>query len=204
MAATPTARATYDDVLGASDDVIAEIVGGTLYTHPRPSRRHVTTAIALAVELGAPFQKGSGGPGGWLFADEPELHLGADVLVPDVAAWRYERLAGHPETSYFTVTPDWVCEILSASTEKRDRTIKMQAYADAGVDHLWLIDPRYQILEAFALTPGVWTKSGSWNSDDEVRAAPFDAVSFSLANLWPLDKPLGFNENPQPLFAGDR
>jgi len=204
MAATPISRASYDDVLGASDDVVAEIINGTLYTHPRPSRRHVTTAIALAVELGGPFQKGAGGPGGWLFADEPELHLGADVLVPDVAGWRYERLAGHPETSYFSVAPDWVCEILSASTEKRDRTIKMQAYADAGVAYLWLIDPRYQILEAFALVQRGWTKTGSWNSEDEVRAAPFDAVPFSLANLWPLDKPLGFNEDPQPLFAGDR
>ena len=204
MARPAEKAATYEDVLAAPDDLVAEIIGGTLLTHPRPSRRHVTTANALSGELTGPFQKGVGGPGGWLFAAEPELHLGPDVLVPDVAGWRYERLVGHPETSYFSVAPDWVCEILSASTEKRDRTIKMQAYAEAGVEHLWLIDPRYQILEAFVLVEGNWKKTGSWNSDDDVIAAPFEAIRFSLADLWPLDKPLGFNEDPQPLFAGDR
>jgi len=203
--ARPVERAaTYEDLLAVPDDLVAEIIGGTLLTHPRPSRRHVTTANALSGELTGPFQKGVGGPGGWLFAAEPELHLGRDVLVPDIAGWRYERLVGHPETNYFSVASDWVCEVLSASTEKRDRTIKMQAYAEAGVAYLWLVDPRYQFLEAFALVTGTWQKVGSWNSDDDVSAAPFETVTFSLADLWPLDKPLGFNEDPQPLFAGDR
>ncbi|MEQ1900477.1 MAG: Uma2 family endonuclease [Devosia sp.] len=197
-------RTIYEELEAVPPHLVAEIIGGTLLTHPRPSRRHVTTAIALAVELGGPFQKGRGGPGGWIFADEPELHLGADVLVPDVAGWRVERLNAHPETSYFTVSPDWICEILSASTEKRDRTIKMQAYAEANVPYFWLIDPRQQMLEVFELNEGQWRVAGGWTSADEVRAAPFDAVAFSLADLWPLDKPLGFNEDPQALYAGDR
>jgi Uma2 family endonuclease len=80
----------------------------------------------------------------------------------------------------------------------------MRIYAEAGIPHMWLIDPRLQILEAFELHDGRWTKIGDWNSDDEVRAPPFDAISFSLADLWPLDKPLGFHEDPQALYAGDR
>ena len=203
MASSPSQPATYADLQSVSADIVAELIDGKLVTHPRPSPRHVTTAFALALELGGPFQKGIGGPGGWVFADEPELHLSSDVLVPDLAGWRRERFA-YPATNYFTVPPDWVCEILSASTEQRDRTVKMRIYADAGISHLWLVDPRMQILEAFKLDGGDWKRTGAWRSDDEVRAAPFEVVAFSLADLWPADPPLGFNEDPQPLFAGDR
>src|SRR5690606_13633842 len=100
--------------------------------------------------------------------------------------------------------PDSVCEVLSASTEIRDRTVKMRIYAEEGIPHLWLIDPRLQILEAFELREGHWTKVGDWNSADEVRSPPFEASSFSLADLWPLDPPLGLNEYPTPYYAGDR
>jgi Uma2 family endonuclease len=103
-----------------------------------------------------------------------------------------------------TVRPDWVCEVLSRSTEKRDRGAKRRIYADAGIPHLWLLDPRRQTLEAFELAGGEWSQVGSWRADDEVRAAPFDSVAFSLAELWPFDRPLGFNEERQSLFAGDR
>ncbi len=107
-------------------------------------------------------------------------------------------------TAYFEVAPDWVCEVLSASTEASDRTSKHRIYAEAGIGHLWLIDPRFQLLEAFVLTDRQWLLAGGWRSDDLVRAPPFEAVSFSLADLWPLDRPLGFNEDPQHLFLGDR
>ena len=134
----------------------------------------------------------------------PEVSLGADFLVPDVVGWKRERLRACPETNYFTVVPDWLCEVLSASTEKRDRTVKMRIYAEAKVPHFWLVDPRQQLLEAFELRDDRWLKIGAWSSDDEVRAPPFDAIAFSLADLWPLDRPLGFDDNPQALYAGDR
>jgi Uma2 family endonuclease len=203
MAESPEQPASYADLQAVPADLVAELIDGRLVTHPRPSPRHVTTAFALALELGGPFQKGTGGPGGWVFADEPESQFGTDVLVPDLAGWRKERFA-YPTTNYFTVAPDWVCEILSASTEQRDRTVKMRIYAAAGIPYLWLVDPRMQILEAFRLDDGDWKRTGAWRSGDEVCAMPFEAVVFSLANLWTVDKPLGFNEDPQPLFAGDR
>jgi Uma2 family endonuclease len=197
-------RATYADVEAAPENLVAEIINGELMTHPRPTFRHGAAATALQVSLGSPFQYGRGGPGGWIFAVETEFKLGDDLLVPDVAGWRVEHFPGEPERNYFTDAPDWLCEILSGSTEKRDRTLKMDIYARAGVPHMWLLDPRLQVLEAFELRDGIWGKIGNWNSADEVRAAPFNAISFSLADLWPLDKPLGFNEDPQPLYAGDR
>ena len=203
-APAPKKKATYADVEAAPEHLVAEIIDGALMTHPRPSLRHGGAANALGHELTGPYQKGNGGPGGWVFFVEPEIKFGDDLLVSDLAGWRRERLAGYPDKNYFTVVPDWVCEILSASTEKRDRTLKMRIYGEAGVPHMWLIDPRLQILEAFELNGTRWTKIGDWNSDDGVRAPPFDAIAFSLADLWPLDRPLGFHENPQALYAGDR
>jgi Uma2 family endonuclease len=197
-------RATYADLEAVPPHLVAEIIDGELMTHPRPSPRHGVASSALGARLMDFFQFDRGGPGGWIFIDEPELHLGPHVVVPDIAGWRRERLPSYPETNYFETSPDWACEILSGSTEKRDRTVKMRIYAEAQVPYFWLIDPRLQILEAFELAEGRWLKIGAWNSDDEVRAPPFDAVAISLADLWPLDPPLGFQENPQHLFAGDR
>jgi Uma2 family endonuclease len=203
MAGSPR-KATYADVEAAPDHLVAEIIDGELMTHPRPSLRHGAAANALGAELTGPFQKGQGGPGGWIFFVEPEIKIGDDLLVPDIAGWRVQHFPGEPKQNYMTAPPDWVCEILSRSTEKRDRTLKMRIYAEAGIPHMWLVDPRLQVLEAFGLHDCRWFKAGAWNSDDHVSAAPFDAISFSLADLWPLDKPLGFNEDPQALYAGDR
>jgi Uma2 family endonuclease len=204
MADTPKRPATYADIEAAPEHLVAEIIDGTLMTHPRPSPRHGTAATSLTDELTGPFQKGRSGPGGWVFVVEPEVKFGGDLLVPDIAAWCRERLPGYPERNFFEIAPDWVCEVLSGSTEKRDRTLKSRIYGEAAIPHMWLIDPRLQMLEAFENRERRWMKIGDWNSDDIVRAPPFDAVSFSLADLWPLDRPLGFNEDPTPLYAGDR
>ena len=197
-------QATYADIETAPEHLVAEIINGELFTHPRPSLRHGVTATSLVDELTGPFQKGRGGPGGWVFAIKPEIKFSENILVPDIAAWRRERLPGIPTRNFIEIAPDWICEVLSGSTEKRDRSLKKDIYAAGNVQHLWLIDPRLQLLEVFQLRDALWTNLGTWNSDDEVRAAPFDAISFSLADLWPLDKPLGFDEDPQALYAGDR
>ena len=204
MAEPAKRRATYADLEAVPEHLVAEIIDGELVTHPRPSPRHGATASALGARLSQAFQFGENGPGGWILIDEPELHLGSHVVVPDIAGWRLERLSAYPDTNYFTIVPDWVCEVLSASTEVRDRTVKKRIYAEAGVAYHWIVDPRQQRLEAFALTEGRWLAIGAWRSDDIVTAPPFDAISFSLADLWPLDRPLGLNEDPQALYAGDR
>ena len=196
--------ATYADIEALPPNIVGEIIDGALVTHPRPSPRHAVASFALGGVLTDPFQKGSGGPGGWVFFAEPEVHLGSHFLVPDVAGWRRERLSTYPETNYFETAPDWICEILSGSTERRDRGRKRWIYAEFGVGHLWLLDPRVQVLEAFALSGREWSLIGTWTADDSVCAPPFEAVPFPLADLWPLDRPLGFEEDPQPLFAGDR
>jgi len=204
MAEVITKRATYADIEAAPEGVIAEIINGELVTQPRPANRHNMTATRLIIELGVPYQKGLNGPGGWYFLFENEVKFGDDLLVPDVAGWRVERLVGLPETNWISLRPDFVCEVLSRSTEKRDRTAKGRIYANSGVPYYWLIDPRRQTLEAFELSGSDWHPIGSWRAAEEVRAKPFDSVPLPLSELWPFDKPLGFNEERQSLFEDDR
>ena len=178
-------RATYQDVLDAPPHQVAEIVDGALYTNPRPAAPHALAASALEMDLGPAFQFGRGGPGGWWSIVEPELHLRDDILVPDLAGWRRARMPSYPETAYFTLAPDWVCEILSPSTRKLDLEAKRPVYAREGVRHLWLVDPAERTLEAFELTAGEWARIATAADDEPVRIAPFEAVSFNLADLWP-------------------
>lgn len=186
MANPAKRRATYADLRAVPDTLVAEILGGELHTHPRPSPRHARASSQLGARLGIAFGEGEGGPGGWWILDEPELHLlaGEEIAVPDIAGWRVESMQELPETAYFTLAPDWVCEVLSASTEAKDRTKKMPIYAAAGVAHAWLVDPDVKTLEVFALESGRWVLLLAEEGNARVKAPPFDAVEIDLGALW--------------------
>ena len=177
-------RATYQDVIDAPAHEVAEIVDGTLYTHPRPAPPHAIASSVLGGELNPPFHRGRGGPGGWWILDEPELHLGEDILVPDLAGWRRERMPERPDTPYFTLPPDWACEVLSGSTRRLDLQDKRPIYAREGVAHLWFVDPTDRTLEAFELRDGEWVLIALAKDDEPVSIRPFDAINFSLGDLW--------------------
>jgi Uma2 family endonuclease len=177
-------KATYEDLETVPPNRVGEIVDGELYVSPRPASPHARAASRLGMLLGGPFDLGEGGPGGWLIVDEPELHLGNDALVPDLAGWRRERMPEMPNTAAFTLAPDWVCEVLSPSTAVLDREKKMKAYAREGVSHLWLVDPLQQSLEAYRLEGRRWSQHGHWNGGVTVRAEPFEVFPLKLAPLW--------------------
>jgi Uma2 family endonuclease len=177
--------ATYQDVLNAPPNRVAELIRGALHVQPRPAPPHARAGSVLGGKIGGPFDWDAGGPGGWWIIDEPELHLREDVLVPDLGGWRRERMAALPETAYFELAPDWVCEVLSQGTRRIDLTDKRDIYGAAGVGHLWLVDPKARTLEAFALREGLWVLLGAVADDAEVRLPPFEAVGFPLAALWP-------------------
>lgn len=181
--------ATYEDLRAVPDHLVAELLFGELVTHPRPAPRHAAAASALGSVLGPPFQFASGGPGGWIFMAEPELHLGDNVAVPDVGAWRRERLPALPETAWIETPPDWVCEVLSPSTERYDRGDKRTIYAEAGIGHLWHVDPTLRMLEVFELRDGKWLLLGVFHDDAPVSAPPFTDCTFALGLLWPFDAP---------------
>jgi Uma2 family endonuclease len=184
MAEPAYRRATYDDILALPEHMTGEIIGGDLYTSPRPATPHGIVASELGGELFAPFGRGRGGPGGWLIIHEPELHLGDDVLVPDLAGWKRERLPVEARTGNFvSVVPDWVCEVFSPRTRKRDVEIKAPAYARPRVEHLWMIDPIVGQVDAYARREEGWLWLGAW-SDDGARIPPFDAVALELRTIW--------------------
>ena len=178
-------KTVHDEFLEVPDTQVAQIIDGQLHAMPRPRPRHALASSSLGDELVSPFQKGRGGPGGWLILDEPEIHLDSgDILVPDLAGWRRERMPALPDTPYFETLPDWVCEILSPSTARLDRFSKMPIYAAQGVPHLWLIDPEAHTLEVYVLHDRHWLLAQTYTDAAEVCAPPFEAISFSLAVLW--------------------
>jgi Uma2 family endonuclease len=176
--------ATYDDLMKVPDHLVAEILEGDLYATPRPAAPHALAASALGVEIGGPFHSGRGGPGGWWILFEPELHLGSDVVVPDLAGWRRSTLPQVPDAPAITVAPDWVCEVLSPSTEAMDRVPKLRVYAREGVSHVWFVNPRALTLEVLRLAEGLWTVVATHDGDHVVHAEPFDAVPLELFRLW--------------------
>jgi len=176
--------ATYDDLRNVPDHLVAEILDGELHTSPRPTPRHAVASTRLSGDLLGPFDRGRGGPGGWWILSEPELHLGNDVVVPDLAGWRRIRLPEIPSEAYFTLAPDWVCETLSPSTERIDRGTKLAIYAREGVAHLWLLNPIAETLEAYRLEHGRWLLLVTHAGDVAARIEPFDAVELELWRFW--------------------
>jgi Uma2 family endonuclease len=187
----PPRRATLADLKAVPRHKIGEIIRGTLYIFSRPAPKHAAAASTIGFELGGPYHRGRGGPGGWWILDEPELHFPdpeiadeVEAVVPDLAGWRVERMPELPDTAYFALAPDWICEVISPSTEAHDRARKMSIYAREGVRHAWLIDPLLRTLEVFELDAGRWFMLGVYENDAKVKAEPFDAIELELAVLW--------------------
>lgn len=176
--------ATYDDLLAVPDHLVAEILDGDLHTSPRPAPRHAVASSGLTADLSGPFDRGRGGPGGWWILAEPELHLGNDVVVPDLAGWRRTRLIEIPAEASFKLPPDWVCETLSPPTERIDRGKKLAIYAREGVPHLWLLNPIAETLEAYRLEQARWLLLVTHVGDVAAAIEPFDAVTLDLWRLW--------------------
>ncbi|KYG03441.1 hypothetical protein BE21_51620 [Sorangium cellulosum] len=185
-------RATYADLEAAPPNKVAELINGVLHVMPRPAPRHARVASRLGAKLGSPFDLGDGGPGGWQILIEPEIHFpdptspgDVEVLVPDLAGWRVERMPELPEAAYFSLAPDWICEVLSSSTEKVDREEKMPIYAREGVRHAWLVDPIQRTLEVHVVTPGrAWGPAVTYHDSARVRVAPFETLELDLSVLW--------------------
>jgi Uma2 family endonuclease len=184
MAEPAKKQATYDDLYHIPENMVGEIIDGELIVRPRPTYGHARASTSLVADLAPPYDFGRGGPGGWIILFEPEIHFGANVVVPDLAGWKRERVTIPPSEHRITVAPDWVCEVLSPGTARIDRTRKMRIFADHKVPYVWLIDPALMTLEAYRLESGKWTVLGVYSENDKVRIEPFAAVEIDLSNLW--------------------
>lgn len=187
MSAVIAERKTpYQSLLELPEHVVGEIINGQLYTQPRPAAPHALACASLEIEIGSAYHKDRGGPGGWWIIVEPEIHFVRDteVLVPDIAGWRRERLPKMPRDHRFEVVPDWVCEMLSPSTARDDRVTKMPVYARYGVPYLWPVDPLARSLEAFALEQGRWVVIGLYGDQAEANISPFQELALQMTELW--------------------
>lgn len=188
MSGAPQHRATYEDLQRVPDHLIAELIDGELFTSPRPASPHTWATGAIYNQLfphdGAPSS------GGWWILIEPELHLGADVLVPDLAGWRRERMPFIPNVAAFDLAPDWVCEVVSPTTQRLDRIRKLPKYARADVRHAWLIDPLRKTMDIYRLEDGKRVVAAFFEGDDVIRAEPFDDTDVDLGVIW-LPAPAG-------------
>jgi Uma2 family endonuclease len=174
--------ATYDDLRDVPDHFVAEMFDGDLYASPRPALPHANAAGSLFAEIHRSFHRKS--PSGWVILFEPELHFGNDVLVPDLAGWRRARLPNLPPDAYLTLAPDWICEVLSTSTEALDRGNKLRISSREAVPLAWLVDPLAHTLEVMSLEAGRWSQLCRYEGEAKVRAAPFDAIELELSALW--------------------
>ncbi len=175
-------RATYEDLKAVPDTKMAQLIDGELIVMSRPAPPHVLSASNVGGDINGLFGRGRP-PGGWWILDEPELHLHADIVVPDLAGWRRERMPALPTTAFFTLPPEWVLEVLSPSTASIDRVLKRRIYARESVQHLWFIDPVARFIECEALQGERWLNVGSFAAGEKIRAAPFEAVEFET-NDW--------------------
>jgi Uma2 family endonuclease len=174
--------ATYDDLREVPEHFVAEMFDGDLWAFPRPALRHANTTGSLFAELHKAFHHGD--PNGWVILFEPELHFGRDVLVPDIAGWRRARMPAVPDEPYLTLAPDWICEVLSPSTQAVDRSKKLRIYGREGVAHAWLVDPIARSLEVLSLEARQWKERGRYADEARARAAPFDSIELELSALW--------------------
>ena len=183
---TAKRRATYDDLIAVPDNLVAEIIDGELITSPRPASPHALASSRIGAALVPAFDgpTGSGIPGGWWLLDEPELHLGEDVIVPDIAGWQRVRMPILPNVVGFTQPPDWVCEVVSPSTGAIDRGRKMRIYAREQVGYHWIVDPLARTLEVYRLEGGRWVVASTHAAAERVRAEPFDAVELDIGRWW--------------------
>lgn len=180
--------ATYEDLLGVPDDVRAEVIRGAIVTAPSSLPRHSRVQGGLSRLLGGPFDQddGRGGPGGWWILLEVDVRLSLhDIVRPDLAGWRRERLPEPWDVRPIDVVPDWVCEITSPSNVAHDRVHKAAIYAERGVPFLWIVDPAERTLEAFRLDAGLWTRVASHDDKATARIPPFEAIEIELALLFP-------------------
>jgi Uma2 family endonuclease len=176
--------ATYEDLLKVPEHLVAEIVDGELFTSPRPASRHANATGMLFVALVRRLQRGEGCPAEWWFLLEPELHLGPDVLVPDIAGWRKEHMPRVPDVAWFDLAPDWICEVVSVRTARLDRIRKLPRYAGHGVPHAWFVDPVAESVEVYRRQGEHMLLLSTHEGHEPLRAEPFESCELDLSDLW--------------------
>lgn len=187
MATSHRPKASFADLEALGDDVSAEIIHGTIVEKANPTMEHGRSQLATGGVLRRRFDRGSGGrwPGGWWFGSEVEVEYEThEVYRHDLVGWRRDRVPEFPRGWPVRVRPDWVCEMLSPSNEKRDLIDKMRVLHVAGVPHYWIGNPQDKTLVVHRWEPKGYLIVLTAASGDVVRAEPFEAVELRIDVLF--------------------
>jgi Uma2 family endonuclease len=187
--ATPRARGT-----ATAADIVEEryeVIRGELLPKEAASFEHSSTQVRIGIALGGFLGRSRPGLiGGWWLGTEAEIELEThEIYLADVAGWRIDRVPEEPTGRPVRIRPDWVCEILSPSTMRRDRGHKQRTYHCADIGHYWLVDPVDRILWVFRWAPEGYTQVVTIEAEDVpagelVRVEPFDAIGIDLADIF--------------------
>ena len=178
--ATP---ATWEDIMNLPEHHGAEIIGGKIHYKgmARARHGHATTQLQRRVPN---ERQGVNEHGWWIFGDVDVKLAGESYLKPDVSGWRKERMPEPPDDWPLAIAPDWVCEVLSPTTEAYDRGDKAQAYAAGGVPWYWIVDPAERTVEVLELINGRWTIWGVYTDGAALALPPFDGTVVEIGGLF--------------------
>lgn len=158
-----------------------EVIDGELYVSPPPIPPHQDAAGSLYLYLGAHIRRRRLGK--LYFAPIGVVLDGENGVQPDLV------FVSRQHTDIITDrgiegTPDLVVEVLSPSTQSRDRGVKLRRYAAAGVPHYWIADPRRRTLQAYRLSEGGYDLVGTYAPGDTFRPELFPGLEIPLDDLW--------------------
>ncbi len=187
---TPTNAELCDEADALPAPLVGEVIDGTLYTMGRPTPAHANVELEIAGDVRRGQRGGGPPPTGWYIQPEVEIRFVNDEkAIPDISGWRDERITGHRNDNPIRIVPDWVCEILSDSTRRKDLGPKRAMYARHGVRHLWIVDPDARQLDVFELGADArWAIVGSWFDEATVDAAPFAGHPMVMGRWWLRDE----------------
>lgn len=178
---------TIEEWLAQPSERRLELIDGEFIEKALPDVPHAISQAGVLVTLHPQFHRKPGGagpgPGGWWILPEVDIQLGENGYRPDVAGWRRERSPSPPPGRPVTVTPDWICEVLSDSNRHNDTIRKLRRYHEAGVPHYWLIDPDSGTLNVFRHEAQGYLSVLVADRGQRVRAEPFDAIEVDVGVL---------------------
>lgn len=195
----PTFEETWKKIELLPAGITGEILEpGVISTMARPGARHRRAASQLYRALGG-ADIASGGTGWWIEV-EPDVRFGDCTAAPDIAGWRVERSSDPPDGSPILLLPNFCCEVLSPSTFRKDRKIKLPLYAHYGVEWIWLVDPDHCLVEVYRPVDGHPLLVEVAEENDRMRLPPFD-LEIDFSRLWLPSKPV---ESPPEQDLGER
>ncbi|HEY0193639.1 MAG TPA: Uma2 family endonuclease [Kofleriaceae bacterium] len=178
----------YEEIIALREGLTGEILEpGVLRTMSRPGKRHRRAAVACLDALTG-FNAGLRGKGWWIEVEAEVMFPPERLAVPDLAGWRVERVPDLPDENPLTVLPDWCCEVLSPTTARDDKRLKLPMYAEYNVPWIWLVDPTLRLIEVYQTVNGQPTLYATARGAERMVIPPFD-VEILLDGWWLADAP---------------